>query len=196
MILKAIQALKNEHLIAFPTETVYALAADAYSIEAVQKIYQIKGRSYNKPLSLLVGNINKIKQFSNLTDHAIKIIQKLSPGPITFVLPIHNYHKLPRQFFNDTIGIRIPNHPIALEIVNKIKNPVVGTSINISGQPSVTAAHQIHETIKKHISVTIEDDNLVNGIESTVIDLTSYKILRAGAIAEKTLLTIIQNIIN
>ncbi|OUC04882.1 hypothetical protein DB91_01630, partial [Ehrlichia sp. Wisconsin_h] len=64
MISQAVQALKNKHLILFPTETVYALAGDAYSIEAIQKIYQIKCRSHNKPLSLLLGNIDKIKQFS------------------------------------------------------------------------------------------------------------------------------------
>ncbi|ABD45140.1 tRNA threonylcarbamoyl adenosine modification protein, Sua5/YciO/YrdC/YwlC family [Ehrlichia chaffeensis str. Heartland] len=194
MISEAVQALKNKHLILFPTETVYALAGSAYSIEAVQKIYQIKGRSYNKPLSLLLSNIDKIKQFSTLTEHTFKIIQKLSPGPVTFVLPIHNYNKLPRQFFNDTIGIRIPDHPIALEILSNFDNPVVGTSVNISGQPSVTASHQVQETIKQHISVIIEDDSLVNGIESTVIDLTSYKILRTGAVSEKKIQDIIHSI--
>ncbi|WP_269392654.1 Sua5/YciO/YrdC/YwlC family protein [Ehrlichia muris] len=65
-----------------------------------------------------------MKQFSTLTKHANQIIQKLSPGAITFVLPIHNYNNLPRQFFNNTIGIRIPDHPIALEILNNFDNPV------------------------------------------------------------------------
>ncbi|AHX04390.1 L-threonylcarbamoyladenylate synthase [Ehrlichia japonica] len=196
MISQAVQALKNKHLILFPTETVYALAGDAYSIEAIQKIYKIKGRSHNKPLSLLLGNIDKIKQFSILTKHATQIIQELSPGPVTFVLPIHNYNKLPRQFFNNTIGIRVPDHSIALEILNNFDNPIVGTSVNISGQPSVTALHQVQETIKQHISVIIEDDNLVKGIESTVIDLTSHKILREGAVSKKKIQDIIQNIVN
>ncbi|WP_308416972.1 Sua5/YciO/YrdC/YwlC family protein [Ehrlichia japonica] len=67
---------------------------------------------------------NKIKQFSILTKHATQIIQELSPGPVTFVLPIHNYNKLPRQFFNNTIGIRVPDHSIALEILNNFDNPI------------------------------------------------------------------------
>ena len=195
MILKVIEALKNKHLVCFPTETVYALAGDAYSTEAIQKIYETKNRSYNKPLSLLVSNIDKIKQFSNLSEHTAKIIQKLSPGPITFVLPIHNYHKLPKQFFSNTIGIRIPDHPIALEILNNFDNPIAGTSVNISGQPNVISSHKIPKSIKKNISIVLEDDSLVNGIESTVIDLTSYKILRAGAVTQHEIFDIIKNTI-
>ena len=195
MIPKVVAALKNKHLVCFPTETVYALAGDAYNIEAIQKIYQIKNRPYNKPLSLLVNNIDKIKLFCNISEQNAKIIQKLSPGPITFVLPIHNYHKLPKQFFNNTIGVRIPDHPIALQILNSFDNPIVGTSVNISGQPNVISSHKIPKSIKKNISIVIEDDTLVNGTESTVIDLTSYEILRPGAVTKYEIFDIIKSII-
>ena len=195
MISKVIQTLRDKNLACFPTETVYALAGDAYSPEAIQKIYKTKGRSYNKPLSLLVCSIDKIKLFSNLSEHNIKIIQKLSPGPITFVLPIHNHHKLPKQFFKDTIGIRIPDHPIAIEILKNFDNPIVGTSVNISGQPNVISSDKIPESIRKNISTIIEDDSLVNGTASTVIDLTSYKILREGAVTKNEILDIIKSTI-
>ncbi|MGN7619093.1 MAG: L-threonylcarbamoyladenylate synthase [Ehrlichia sp.] len=195
MISKVIQSLKNGQLVCFPTETVYALAGDAYSVKAIQEIYKIKGRSYNKPLSLLVGNIDKIKQFSSISEQTAKIIQKLSPGPITFVLPINNHNKLSKQFFDSTIGMRIPNHPVALEILHNFGNPIVGTSVNISGQPNVISSHKIPESIKRNISAVIEDDRLVNGTESTVVDLTSYKILRAGAITEHEIFDIIKSVI-
>ncbi|WP_230957613.1 L-threonylcarbamoyladenylate synthase [Ehrlichia ruminantium] len=192
MIQQAIQALKDNQLICFPTETVYALAGNAYDTEVIQKIYQIKNRPYSKPVSLLLSNIDQIKQFSNLTEYIIHIIQQLSPGSITFVLPIHNYGKLPKQFFYNKIGIRIPDHPIALEILNNFDHPIVATSVNISGQQDAIRADQIPHDIKKHIAVTIDDNRLVNGIVSTVIDLTSYQILRKGAITEERIQEILR----
>ncbi|GAT75138.1 Sua5/YciO/YrdC/YwlC family protein [Ehrlichia ruminantium] len=194
MISKAVEALKNKQLICFPTETVYALAGDAYSIEVIHKIYKIKNRPYNKPVSLLLSNIDQIKQFSNLTEHTTYIIQQLSPGPITFILPIHNYGKLPQQFFYNKIGIRIPNHPIALAILNNFDHPITATSVNISGQQDATSVDQISDNIKKNISFIIDNNRLVHGTASTVIDLTSYQILRKGAVTKQTIQEILKKI--
>ncbi|MBA8770348.1 threonylcarbamoyl-AMP synthase [Wolbachia pipientis] len=188
MVSKIINAIQNNLLVCFPTETVYALACNALDNESIGKIYQIKKRSQNKPLSIFVSDIYNLTKIAKVKERYIDLINHFSPGPITYILPLKNNNILPNEFFKDSIGIRIPEHPIAISILNKLKVPIVATSINISGEKSVCKANDIPQSIKQHLSVVIEDDELVSGIESTVIDLTEdkIKVLREGAILLQT----------
>ncbi|WP_374698634.1 L-threonylcarbamoyladenylate synthase [Wolbachia endosymbiont (group B) of Limnophora tigrina] len=188
MISKIINAIQNNLLVCFPTETVYALACNALDNESIGKIYQIKKRSQNKPLSIFVSDICSLMRIAKLEKKYIGLVNHFSPGPITYILPLKNNNILPNEFFKDSIGIRIPEHPIAISILNKLKVPIVATSINISGKKSVCKADDIPQSIKQHLSAVIEDDELVSGIESTIIDLTEDKIkfLREGAILLQT----------
>lgn len=188
MVSKIINAIQNNLLVCFPTETVYALACNALDNESIGKIYQIKKRSQNKPLSIFVSDIYNLTKIAKVKERYIDLINHFSPGPITYILPLKNNNILPNKFFKDSIGIRIPEHPIAISILNKLKVPIVATSINISGKKSVCKADDIPQSIKQHLSVVIEDDELVSGIESTIIDLTEdkIKVLREGAISLQT----------
>lgn len=188
MVSKIINAIQNNLLVCFPTETVYALACNALDNESIGKIYQIKKRSQNKPLSIFVSDIYNLTKIAKIKERYIDLINHFSPGPITYILPLKNNNILPNEFFKDSIGIRIPEHPIAISILNKLKVPIVATSINISGKKSVCKADDIPQSIKQHLSVVIEDDELVSGIESTIIDLTEdkIKVLREGAILLQT----------
>lgn len=188
MVSKIINAIQNNLLVCFPTETVYALACNALDNESIGKIYQIKKRSQNKPLSIFVSDIYNLTKIAKVKERYIDLINHFSPGPITYILPLKNNNILPNEFFKDSIGIRIPEHPIAISILNKLKVPIVATSINISGKKSVCKANDIPQSIKQHLSVVIEDDELVSGIESTIIDLTEdkIKVLREGAISLQT----------
>ncbi|WP_265037020.1 L-threonylcarbamoyladenylate synthase [Wolbachia endosymbiont (group A) of Anomoia purmunda] len=188
MVSKIINAIQNNLLVCFPTETVYALACNALDNESIGKIYQIKKRSQNKPLSIFVSDIYNLTKIAKVKARYIDLINHFSPGPITYILPLKNNNILPNEFFKDSIGIRIPEHPIAISILNKLKVPIVATSINISGEKSVCKANDIPQSIKQHLSVVIEDDELVSGIESTIIDLTEdkIKVLREGAISLQT----------
>ncbi|WP_253303282.1 L-threonylcarbamoyladenylate synthase [Wolbachia endosymbiont of Phyllotreta cruciferae] len=188
MVSKIINAIQNNLLVCFPTETVYALACNALDNESIGKIYQIKKRSQNKPLSIFVSDIYNLTKIAKVKERYIDLINHFSPGPITYILPLKNNNILPNEFFKDNIGIRIPDHPIAISILNKLKVPIVATSINISGEKSVCKANDIPQSIKQHLSVVIEDDELVSGIESTIIDLTEdkIKVLREGAILLQT----------
>lgn len=188
MVSEIINAIKNNLLVCFPTETVYALACNALDNESIGKIYQIKKRSQNKPLSIFVSDIYNLTKIAKVKERYIDLINHFSPGPITYILPLKNNNILPNEFFKDSIGIRIPQHPIAISILNKLKVPIVATSINISGEKSVCKANDIPQSIKQHLSVVIEDDELVSGIESTIIDLTEdkIKVLREGAILLQT----------
>ncbi|WP_265039704.1 L-threonylcarbamoyladenylate synthase [Wolbachia endosymbiont (group A) of Trypoxylon clavicerum] len=188
MVSKIINATQNNLLVCFPTETVYALACNALDNESIGKIYQIKKRSQNKPLSIFVSDIYNLTKIAKVKERYIDLINYFSPGPITYILPLKNNNILPNEFFKDSIGIRIPEHPIAISILNKLKVPIVATSTNISGKKSVCKANDIPQSIKQHLSVVIEDDELVSGIESTIIDLTEdkIKVLREGAISLQT----------
>lgn len=188
MVSKIINAIQNNLLVCFPTETVYALACNALDNESIGKIYQIKKRSQNKPLSIFVSDICSLMRIAKLEKKYIGLVNHFSPGPITYILPLKNNNILPNEFFKDSIGIRIPEHPIAISILNKLKVPIVATSINISGKKSVCKADDIPQSIKQHLSAVIEDDELVSGIESTIIDLTEdkIKVLREGAILLQT----------
>ncbi|WP_353282809.1 L-threonylcarbamoyladenylate synthase [Wolbachia endosymbiont (group A) of Pogonocherus hispidulus] len=188
MVSKIINAIQNNLLVCFPTETVYALACNALNNESIGKIYQIKKRSQNKPLSIFVSDICSLMRIAKLEKKYIGLVNHFSPGPITYILPLKNNNILPNEFFKDSIGIRIPEHPIAISILNKLKVPIVATSINISGKKSVCKADDIPQSIKQHLSAVIEDNELVSGIESTIIDLTEdkIKVLREGAILLQT----------
>lgn len=195
MISKIINAIQNNLLVCFPTETVYALACNALDNESIEKIYQIKKRSQNKPLSIFASDIYNLTKIAKVKERYIDLINHFSPGPITYILPLKNNNILPNEFFKDSIGIRIPEHPIAISILNKLKVPIVATSINISGKKSVCKADDIPQSIKQHLSVVIEDDELVSGIESTIIDLTEdkIKVLREGAILLQTVTNAFSN---
>jgi tRNA threonylcarbamoyl adenosine modification protein (Sua5/YciO/YrdC/YwlC family) len=185
MISEIINAIQKNLLVCFPTETVYALACSALDSGAIKKIYQVKKRSQNKPLSILVNDIYSLTKIAKLEEKYFGLINHFSPGPITSILPLKNNNILPNELFKGSIGVRISNHPIAISILNELKTPIVATSINISGEKSVCKASDIHQSIKQHLSAVVEDDKLVSGIESTVIDLTGGKImvLREGAVS-------------
>ncbi|MGL9717266.1 MAG: L-threonylcarbamoyladenylate synthase [Wolbachia sp.] len=188
MISEIINAIQSNLLVCFPTETVYALACSALDSEAIKKIYQVKKRSQNKPLSIFVNDVYSLTKIAKLEEKYTSLINHFSPGPITYILPLKNNNILPKEFFKGSIGIRIPDHPIAISILNGLKTPIVATSINVSGEKSVYKADDIPESIKQHLSVVAEDDELVSGIESTIIDLTQdkIKVVREGAVSFQT----------
>lgn len=143
MVFEVINAIKNNLLACFPTETVYALACNALGKESIEKIYRIKKRSQNKPLSVFVSNIDSLINIAKVKEEYIDLINYFSPGPMTYILPLQDNSILPNEFFKDSIGIRIPDHPIAISILNELKTPVVATSINISGE-KVYAKQEIY----------------------------------------------------
>ncbi|MGL9757532.1 MAG: L-threonylcarbamoyladenylate synthase [Wolbachia sp.] len=189
MVFEVINAIKNNLLACFPTETVYALACNALDHESIEKIYRIKKRSQNKPLSIFVSDVDSLTNIAKVKEEYIDLINYFSPGPMTYILPLKNNSILLNKFFKDDIGIRIPDHPIAIAILNELKTPIVATSINISGEKSICKASDIPQSIKQHLSAIIEDDELVSGIESTIIDSTGdkIKVLRKGKISLQTI---------
>jgi L-threonylcarbamoyladenylate synthase len=177
-----INAIHSNLLVCFPTETVYALACNALNDAAVEKVYQVKKRAHDKPLSIFVNGIDKIMKIANVREKYIDLINCFSPGPVTYVLPLRDNSSLSAKLCKNSIGIRIPDHPIAASILNKLDFPIVATSINISGEKSACKISEIPQSIIQQLSAIIEADELVSGKESAVIDLTTnqMKVLRKG----------------
>ena len=183
MLKEVVDALKNGEIVCFPTETLYALACDAHNESSVRRLYDIKQRPYDRPLSLMLCDLPQIKKFTHITDADFEVVKMLSPGPITYVLPLRPTQNLPKLFFRNTLGIRIPNHVLAHDILSRVGFPVAATSANISGGKDATIASEVPVEIRKNVSKFLENDCSVSGVCSTVFEMVSRKILREGMIS-------------
>jgi L-threonylcarbamoyladenylate synthase len=194
---KIVKIIDNGGVICFPTETVYALVADASNDEAIKKIYKIKHRTVSKPISVLVGDIYQAKRIVHFNDRASLLALKFFPGPITLVLKPREHHNLSPLINKElgTVGIRMPNHVLSLKIIKAIGRPVVGTSANISGASDDSHdAKDIIDTIGDQIDLIVDHGKAGLGIASTIVDLSEddeVKILREGAISKDKILDIL-----
>lgn len=192
---KIVRIVDDGGVIAFPTETVYALAADASNPEAVEKIYALKGRASDKPLPVLVGDIYQAKRIVEFDDRAKKLALILFPGPITIVLRTKPYSNLAKNINQNlgTVGIRMPNSIPALKILQAVGRPLVGTSANISNSDSSTDAYQVLSYFDNRIDLLVDKGETEIGIPSTIVDLTTdeVKILREGSILKQKILEIL-----
>ncbi|MCM8819926.1 MAG: L-threonylcarbamoyladenylate synthase [Candidatus Omnitrophica bacterium] len=173
-------------IIALPTETVYGLAAIAKNNEVVQRLYQIKRRPKDKPFTYVEDEIDDVinSYFSTLTPFGYRLIEKFWPGPLTIVY----YSKK-----DEKIGVRIPSHPVAFEVIKAINQQVFLPSANISGEKEATQAEEVESIFLDKIDLIVASDpSLVKGKPSTVIDLTykPFKILREGIISEKEIIDV------
>jgi len=188
------QALKNGALIAFPTETVYGLGADASNEKAVSRIYQVKGRPQDHPLILHIASINEISHWaSDVSEYAMALANKYWPGPMTLIF---NRSENAKDFVTggqDTVGLRIPNHPLALELLNECLtigvHAIAAPSANRFGHVSPTTAEAVKDEIGSYLSaqdLILDGGASQVGLESTIIDCTgdTLRILRPGAITQ------------
>ncbi len=184
-ISEAIELLKNGEVVAFPTETVYGLGADATNSEAIKKIYLAKGRPSDNPLIVHVSSIEQMKQYViEIPAYVEALLDEFSPGPITYVLKSNGKISPYVSAGLDTIGIRIPNHPIALTLSEEGQLPIAAPSANISGKPSPTTAQHVKDDLHGKIAGIIDGGPTKSGIESTVIDCTGAQpvVLRLGSV--------------
>ncbi|MBN8511867.1 MAG: threonylcarbamoyl-AMP synthase [Rickettsiales bacterium] len=191
---KAVEIIKSGGLVAFPTETVYGLGADATNEDACLKIFQAKGRPAINPLIVHVSNLDEAKKLALFSSDAIKLAS-LWPGPLTMVLPKSDQCNIAKCVTAglDTIAIRIPSHKIAQELITKSAKPIAAPSANKSGRISSTTLNHVIKNFKNQLFILNDTEDKTYGLESTIIDLTTTKptILRYGFITPE----IIQNIL-
>ncbi len=183
---KYIQLIKSGEVVAFPTETVYGLGADAWNPSAIQKVFEVKGRPSDNPLIVHISNSKQVADFAlEIPDSATKLMETFWPGPLSLVLK-----KKPEVLDAvtaglDTVAIRMPDHPLALDFISQT-GPLVAPSANTSGKPSPTKATHVQQDFGKDFPV-IDGEATKIGLESTVVDLTQPipAILRPGSISRK-----------
>lgn len=184
----AVEILRRGRLVAFPTETVYGLGADARSADAVQKIFAAKGRPPTNPLIVHVSGVAMAKLYaSEWPDTARRLAQKFWPGPLTLVLPRFRTIAPEVSAGLDTVGLRMPNHPLALKLIQKFNGPIAAPSANRSNHISPTTAQHVRDELGNTVDLILDGGPCVVGIESTVLDLTLScpTILRPGGISRE-----------
>ncbi len=182
---QAAMLLQKGEVVAFPTETVYGLGANGMDAAASGKIYAAKGRPSDNPLILHIADFQQLEGIAeDISEDAWKIMRAFWPGPMTIVLK--KKAEVPKETTGglDTVAIRMPNHPVARELLQKAGLPIAAPSANRSGRPSPTEAFHVMEDMKGHIPMIIDGGKVGIGIESTIIDMTGEKpvILRPGYI--------------
>ncbi|TET41979.1 MAG: threonylcarbamoyl-AMP synthase [Dehalococcoidia bacterium] len=181
---KGVKILRKGGVIAFPTDTVYGLGADAFNPTAVERIYEIKDRPKHRQLPLLIADVERLATLAEpIPEIAWFLARQFWPGGLTLVLP--KTDSLPAYLASgSTIAVRVPNHPVCLALIQHLGNPIIGTSANISGQPAALTAEEVGQQLGGKIDFIINGGKCPGGKESTVVDITreSPIILRQGII--------------
>lgn len=186
----AIKQLTNGELVAIPTETVYGLAANAYNESAVRKIFETKQRPMNNPLILHFSDREKINDFAiDIPATAYRLADQFWPGPLTLVLKKAPHISSVITAGKDTVGLRIPNHPLTLNLLRKLDFPLVAPSANASNHISPTSPDHVRKSLGDRSPYILDGGKCTNGLESTIIGFEGDKpkIYRYGAIGKEEL---------
>jgi len=184
-IREAAEVIRGGGLVICPTETVYGLFANAYNIDAVKRIFEVKGRLTSVALPVQVGDASSLEEVAlELTECAKRLVERFMPGPITLV--VWKNPELPDIVTagGDTVGVRIPDHPVALALLREVGLPLVATSANRSGEPEPKDAEEAIRQLGEVVDIALDAGATRYRVVSTVVDTTvdPPRILREGAI--------------
>ncbi len=197
--MKGAQLIENGEIVAFPTDTVYGLGADATNDEAVKKIFKAKGRPMDRPISVLVANVEDLDKYATDVPEAVKkLAAKFWPGPLTIILKNKGLLAPSVTPGKTTVGLRMPDHPLTLEFIEKCGTPLSTPSANSTGRPSPTRAEHVMDDLDGKIPAVIDGGETSFGIESTVIDFSNPNkplILRPGNITKEAIEATINKIV-
>lgn len=181
-ILHIVKVLQRGGIIVYPTDTIYGLGADIYNKSAIEKIIKIKKISSNKLFSLICPDFQSISKWAHIPNHAFRVMKRVLPGKYTFILPVST--EVPKKLINkrNTVGIRIPDSPIAISIVKELGRPIINTSVPKSKDEFFTDPMEIAEMYKYDIDLIVSSGIMPN-IPSTIVDYTTNppEIIRHGA---------------
>jgi L-threonylcarbamoyladenylate synthase len=181
----AVRILADDGLVAFPTDTVYGVGAHAFQPDAVERIYTAKSRPRDKAIPILLARVDDLSLVAErITETAWLLAERFWPGGLTLVLP-----KKPRvpdviSAGGPTVAVRVPDHPMSLDLIAALGAPLAATSANLSGHPSPVTAQEVEAELGGRIELILDGGRCPGGVPSTVLDLTTDPptILRAGAI--------------
>ncbi len=187
--LEATKCLKSGGIIAIPTDTVYGLAADPFNPDAVQRLYTVKGRPDGKPIPLVLSSVADVHRVSqNLPEFYFHLTDRFWPGGLTIVIEAKGLLPVLTAGGN-TVGVRIPDNPLLLQILRAFGGPAAITSANLSGEPPATSPEEIGEELASRIDMIVDGGKTPGPIPSTVYDISVSPplIRRHGVISEETL---------
>jgi tRNA threonylcarbamoyl adenosine modification protein (Sua5/YciO/YrdC/YwlC family) len=182
-IKKVVEVLANGGIIAYPTDTYYGIGCDLFNKASIEKIYQLKRRSTNQPFSFICNDLKNISEYAQVTNYAYKTMKRLLPGPYTFVL--EGSRLVPKIMLTkrQTVGIRVPDNPICLSIVESLEHPIISTSATDPETNTILfTPREIQDKIGHAIDLIV-DGGIVHGNPSSIISLIddTPEILREGA---------------
>jgi len=177
----AVDALRTGGVIIYPTDTIYGLGCDITNPLAVQRVQQIKGRDTNKPMSFVCADLQDVVRYARVSEYARTLLQRCLPGAYTFVLPATDSAPDILTTGQQTVGLRIPDHPIPLALVNALGAPILSTSANFSTQEVITEPRDLEEHMGGLVDVIVASGSLPVQ-PSSVVSLVGDKatVLRAG----------------
>jgi L-threonylcarbamoyladenylate synthase len=184
-IKKAKKYLDKNQCIAVPSETVYGLAGSAYSDISVKKIFNLKRRPMNNPLIVHYFDINKLKNDCHINNNFIKLYNKFSPGPITFILKLKKNSKISKLVTNkkNSLAVRFPKHSLFKNLLKNLDYPLAAPSANISTKLSSVQASDVNEEFGSKIKYVLDGGRCTIGVESTIVNLLNKPvILRLGGL--------------
>ena len=184
----SIKMLKEGKILVVPTDTVYGICSDATNEKAVEKIFRIKNRDKNNPLNILVSSVDMAKKYTkNFNKIAETLANKFWPGALTMVFEKNDLIPKIVTANKETIGVRIPDNEVTLNIINELSLPIACPSANISGRPSGTVVEDIKSDFKDNVDIYIDCGPSKIGIESTIVKINenSVEILRQGKITKE-----------
>jgi len=183
-IQEASRVVKNGGLVVYPTDTVYGLGCDPFSVRAVKRVFKVKGERKEKPLPILASNIESIEKIAHLNKRARKIAERHWPGPLTLVVP--KKPALPNAVTCGlaSVGVRIPNHKVSVQLISLCDGLLIGTSANKTGEKPPKTAREANKQLGGQVDIVLDGGPTPLSQESSIVDLTyrKPKMLREGPI--------------
>lgn len=185
----AAELIRQGELVAFPTETVYGLGANALDDDAVKKIFAAKGRPSDNPLIVHVATIEQAEAVAEVSPLARKLMETFWPGPLSIVLPKKDGIAPSVTAGQSTVAVRMPNHPVALALIQTAGVPIAAPSANLSGKPSPTTADHVYHDLRGRVPCILGAEDTQVGVESTVVQVCQVPcvLLRPGAVTKEQL---------
>ena len=181
LIQKAVEVLANGGIIAYPTDTVYGIGCDIFSKQSIEKIFLLKGKSKNSPLSFICPDLKDIAKYAHVTNPAYRVMRQLLPGPYTFIL--RGTRLVPKLMITKrkTVGIRVPDNNICLALLHELGHPIVSTSASFKNDIILNDPEEIDIHLGHALDLVI-DGGILGTTASSVVDLTEepFRIIRTG----------------
>jgi L-threonylcarbamoyladenylate synthase len=194
---QAVAALRAGEVVAFPTETVYGLGADASNPQAVQKIYQLKGRPSSHPLIVHIGDITELPQWAaHISPAAVSLASAFWPGPLTLVLTRDQSVNKTVTGGQETVAVRVPSHPVAQQLLKAFGGGIAAPSANRFGHVSPTRAEHVREEFGDEVGIVLDGEGCEIGLESTIVSCVGAvpQLLRPGAITLSQLQAVVPQV--